>query len=431
MRGSQMTTRWWLGFRLGALVVVLAAALIGPVAAGGPVTITFWHGMSGVLLPAVDELTNDFNKLNPGIAVNAQYQGSYPALNQKLIAAVAAGNPPTITQLFPTWTDQLIRASAIVPMERFIKGPEGLSEEELNDILPILRQANTFNGVMWTMPFNKSLYLLFYNVDLLKQSNLKVPQTWDDLINVAKALTREESGRVVRYGFVVRPTTDYFTTMMLTNGGEFLKPDGREVAFNSEAGVEALQFLIDLVNKHKVAYVIPGFADADFGAGKVAMYIATNPGFAFAKAAVGGKFEVGLAPLPYKKTRATLLSGTDVAILAKATPEQQAAAWKYIKFVTGTTGTTRWSMKTSYMPIRRSAVNSTLMQVYLRQNPELRPSIDSVLLARTEPSMAEWQEIRDIIQDAVEAAVLGKLTAKEALDQAATKANRLLGQRPR
>ncbi len=424
-----MKTRTWRTARLALAGLLLVAALIAPTAAGGPVSITFWHGMSGVLLPAIDELTADFNKLNPGIQVNAIYQGNYGVLNQKLIAAVAAGNPPTITQLFPTWTDQLIRANAVVPMERFIKGPDGLSSEDVNDIIPILRQANTFDGVMWTMPFNKSLYIVFYNIDLFKEANVKVPQTWDEFAAAAKALTKTEGGRVVRYGFVVRPTVDYFSTMMLTNGGEFMKANGKEVAFNGPAGVEALQWLVDFVNKDKTAYVLPGFADADFAAGKVAMYFATNPGYSFALAAVGGKFKVGLAPLPYKRNRATLLSGTDVAIMAKASPEQQAAAWKYIKFITGTNGTTRWSLKTFYMPVRRSGRDSTLMRVFLRDNPEVRAGLDSLEFAKTEPSMAEWQEIRDIISDAVEAALLGKVTAKDALDQAAAKANRLLAQR--
>ncbi|KRT75890.1 MAG: extracellular solute-binding protein family 1 [Armatimonadetes bacterium CSP1-3] len=415
--------------RIAAAVLLLTASLILPAGAGGPVTITFWHGMSGVLNPAIDELTNDFNKLNPGIVVNAQYQGTYGTLNQKLVAAVAAGSPPTITQLFPNWADQLIQAKAIVPMENFIKGPDGLSAEELSDIFPILRQESTFNGVMWTMPFNKSLYILFYNEDLFKQNNLKPPATWDDLLNVSKALTKEEGGRTTRYGFVVRPTTDYFLLMLITNGGDFLKPGGKEVAFNSPAGVEGLQFLIDLVQKHKVAYVLNAFADADFAAGKVAMYLVTNPGLAFARAAVAGRFEIGIAPIPYKKSRATLLSGTDVAIMAKAVPEQQVAAWKFIKFVTGTTATTRWFMKTFYMPVRRSARDSTLARVYLQQNPEHRAGLDSLAVARTAPNIAEWQEIRDIIQEAVEEAVLGKKTAKQALDDAAVKANKLLSQR--
>jgi ABC-type glycerol-3-phosphate transport system substrate-binding protein len=242
-------------------------------------------------------------------------------------------------------------------------------------------------------------------------------------------LTREEGGRVVRYGFVVRPVVDYFTTMLLTDGGEFLRPGGREVAFNNPAGVEALQFLVDLVQKAKVAYVLPDFADADFGAGKVAMYFATNPGLAFAKAAVAGRFEIGLAPLPFKKTRATLLSGTDVAIMAKATPEQQSAAWKYIKFITGTNGTTRWSLRTFYMPVRASARDSTLMKVHLRQNPEVRAGLDSLAFARAEPSLAEWQEIRDILTDALETAVVGKTSPKQALDSAADKANALLAKR--
>ncbi len=418
--------------RLPLLAAALLTVMILPTAAAGPVTITFWHGMSGVLNPAIDGLTNDFNKLNPGIVVNAQYQGSYSAVGspyrQKLIASVAAGNPPTVAQVFPSYTDELARANALVPMEKFIKGPEGLSADEFADIVPVLREANTFNGVMWTMPFNKSLFLLFYNVDLLKQLNVKVPQTWDDLLTAAKALTKEEGGRVTRYGFVVRSTQDYFFVMLLTNGGEFLR-GGKEAAYNSQAGVDALQFLVDLVHKHKVAYILPGFPDADLGAGRVAMYFATNPGLAFAKEAAGGKFEIGLAPLPYKKSPATLISGTDLAIFAKATPEQQAAAWKYVKFLTSPIGTARWSLRTYYMPVRRSALNSTLMQVYLRQNPQERAGIDSILSARTEPAMAEWEEIRNIVAAAVEATLLGKMTAKQALDDAAAKTNRLLAEK--
>jgi multiple sugar transport system substrate-binding protein len=379
----------------------------------------------------INELTDDFNKLNPGIVVTGQFQGNYDVLNQKLIASVAAGNPPTLTQLFPNWTDVLIRANALVPVERFITGPDGLSSDDLNDIFPILRQENTFNGVLWTMPFNKSLYLLFYNADLLRENNLKVPETWDDLVAVAKALTKDEGGRTVRYGFVVRPTIEYFTTLMLTNGGDFYRSGGIEFAFNSPAAVEALQFLVDLVSKHKAAYVLPGFPDGDFGAGKTAMYIATNPGLSFAKAAVGGKFTVGLAPLPFKRVRATLLTGTNVGIMAKATPEQQAAAWKYIKFITGTNGTARWSLKTFYMPIRKSARDSTLLKVYLRDNPELKAGLDSLAFARTDPSIGEWGEIRNLVSAAVEEALLGKKTPQQALDDVTASANRLLSQRPR
>lgn len=427
-----MRAQGWRRFVLTMGMALAAAGWIFPASGSEPVSITFWHGMSGVLNPAIDALTADFNKLNPGIVVNAQYQGSYSTTGspyrQKLIAAAAAGNPPTLAQVFANYTDQLSRANALVPMEKFVRGPDGLSEADLDDIVPALRQANTFNGVLWTMPFNKSLNLLFFNADLLKQRGLDVPQTWDDLRRVAKVLTQEDGGRVTRYGFVVRPTSDYFFVMLLTNGGEFLRTE-KEVAFNSPAGVEALQFLVDLVNKDKVAYILPGFADADLGAGRVAMYFATNPGLAFAKEAVAGKFAVGLAVLPYRKTRATLLTGTDLAIFAKATPEQQLAAWKYIKFLTSPVGTARWSVRTFYMPVRRSALNSTLMQVALRQDPDLRAGIDSVLLAKTEPGVAEWQEIRDTVDSAVEAALFGKMTPKDALDGAAAKANRLLAER--
>src|SRR3990172_2068148 len=87
--------------RIAAAVLLLTASLILPAGAGGPVTITFWHGMSGVLNPAIDELTNDFNKLNPAIVVNAQDQGTHGPPNQKPGRGGPPGSPPNNSPPLP------------------------------------------------------------------------------------------------------------------------------------------------------------------------------------------------------------------------------------------------------------------------------------------------------------------------------------------
>lgn len=418
-----------IGTWLALLVAVAIAATAAPSAAAPTVTISFWHGMSGPLGGTTAKLIDEFNRLNPGITVLNQYQGSYGALNQKLVAAIAAGAPPTVTQVFSNWTDQFIEAKAIVPVERFIQGPDGLSDDEVNDILPILRRGNTYDGVLWTMPFNKSLWILFYNATLLRQNRLAVPETWEDLLKVSQALTQTEGGRVTRYGFVLRPFIDYFAAFYLTTGAEWLTRDGARVAFNGTEGVRALQFMVDLANKYKVAYVIPGFADQDFAAGKVAMYIATNPGVVFSQQAIGGKFELGLAELPRDRVTATSISGTDLAIMARATPEQQAAGWKLIKFLTSAAVTTRWHQETYYAPVRRSALNSSLMQQYVRQEPIRKVLLDALASAKVDPPIKEWFDIRDFVSTAVETALLAKATPKQALDEAAARSNAVLAKR--
>ncbi len=83
--------------------------------------------------------------------------------------------------------------------------------------------------------------------------------------------------------------------------------------------------MADMLNKYKVSYYVPGYLDADFGAGKVAMYFTTSPGLSYTENSVAGKFEWSAAPLPYMdpKFRSTPVAGTDLAIFSRATPEEQ------------------------------------------------------------------------------------------------------------
>lgn len=408
------------------LALALATAMSTAALAAEKVTITFWHAMGGPLGDSLNQLVTDFNKTHPNIEVKSQYQGNYNALNQKILAAVAAKKPPTVAQVYSNWTDQLVEAGALTPMEDFISGPNGLTDKEYNDIFPVFRSSNMFDGKFYTMPFNKSLYVMFYNVDAMREKGLKPPANWKQLLEVAKALTIEKDGKTVRYGFALRPNVDYFALFLFPNGGKWLTDDGKKAAFNSKAGVEALQFMVDLVHKYKVAYYIPGYLDQDFAAGKTAIYFTSTPGRPYAEQAVAGKFKVGIAPIPYSKTKSTPVAGTDLAIFSAAPKAEQEAAWEFVKFLTNTENTAKWSIDSYYLPVRQSAVESDIMKKYFADDPYNKVGISQLPYAVFDPAKAAWFKIRGYISDAVEKALLLKATPKEALDEAAMKANQEL-----
>lgn len=105
------------------------AALVCALGVGalGQVTISFWHAMSGALGTTLTELIDKFHAENPGIRVDLIYQGGYGTLQQKLTAAVAAGQPPTIAQQYENWTTGWL--DALVDLDLFV------SEAILNDLL--------------------------------------------------------------------------------------------------------------------------------------------------------------------------------------------------------------------------------------------------------------------------------------------------------
>lgn len=153
---------------LRKMVVGLLGLLLGTVAlaANEPVTIDFWHAMSSGHQPNLQKLVDDFMAEYPYITVNLTYQGSYSALQGKINAAVAAGNLPTIAQVYENWVTLI--QSLLYPI-----GPH-MTAEEIADIIDGLVPSNTYNGVLTTVPFNKSIMVLYYNADLIPNP----PTTW-------------------------------------------------------------------------------------------------------------------------------------------------------------------------------------------------------------------------------------------------------------
>ena len=166
------------------VVGLLGLFLLGAVAmaANEPVTIDFWHAMSSGHQPNLQALVDAFVAEYPYITVTMTYQGSYSSLQGKINAAVAAGNLPTIAQVYENWVTPI--QSILYPI-----GPH-MTMMEVGDIVDGLVPSNTYNGVLTTVPFNKSIMVLYYNADLIPTP----PTTWAEFFDLSKALTVDTNG---------------------------------------------------------------------------------------------------------------------------------------------------------------------------------------------------------------------------------------------
>src|SRR5690606_19632289 len=129
--------------------------------------------------------------------------------------------------------------------------------------------ANSWDGQWVTMPFNKSIYVLYYNKDLLDAAGVGIPQTMDELRAAAKAVT-EKTGVM---GMALQADVDHFSVFLHAFGGQWT--DGGRSAFNSAEAVNALRFMQDLVLTDGSAYYHDGYLDDEFNQGNTAMFIAT------------------------------------------------------------------------------------------------------------------------------------------------------------
>ena len=157
-----------------------------PIFAKEKVTIELWHAMRGEKKEVVDKLTANFMKENPDIIVNTKaistpdlrlYGNNYSCLYRQLIQGLAEGKQPDISQVYENWTTQFVEINAITPFSHFDNTPYAMTEADKKDFIPLFKNACSYNGVMWTIPFNKSVFVLYYNKDILDKYGVKVPKT--------------------------------------------------------------------------------------------------------------------------------------------------------------------------------------------------------------------------------------------------------------
>ncbi len=147
-------------------------------------TVTFWHAMSGSRAKVVDALVEGFNSSHPGIKVEALYTGSYGETVTKGLAAVKAGNPPVLLQSYEVGTQSMKDSEAIIPVKNLNNG-----EVDFNDVVGPIKNYYSYDGEMFSMPFNSSTAMLYYNKDLFEKAGLdpeNPPATFDEVYEYGK-----------------------------------------------------------------------------------------------------------------------------------------------------------------------------------------------------------------------------------------------------
>lgn len=408
---------------LGILLLLAALSMQGT--AQQIMNISFWHGMTGVLQGTINALTDEFNAQNKDVKVNLTLQGNYDALNQKLLAAVVAGTPPTLSQMFPDWTAKIIEANALETLGDLI------NVNIVGDLPKSLLDENTFiiNGkpTVLTVPFNKSILTMFYNSDVVKADDL--PKTWDEILTKSIKFNKDTNndGKPDIFGWGLRVYPEIFATFFHQNGGSFFDKAGC-LTINNTAGVEAMEYLVKL--KGQSLYQ-GGFLDAPFGEGKVMMYIDSSAGLGFAERGSQGKHGVATARLPRGRANSDgMIQGTNIGLFKTASDAEKKAAIRYVEFLLSVDKTIFWAQQTGYLPVRASALKDAKWLEFLKtaKGANHQAIVDQFVNGSfaypVEAHISAWGAVRGFTGDAIEKVMQGKASPKDALDEAAKLSNK-------
>ncbi|MCK4655222.1 MAG: extracellular solute-binding protein, partial [Candidatus Cloacimonetes bacterium] len=227
-------------------------------------------------------------------------------------------------------------------------------------------------------------------------------------------------GKIDQYGTTMKISAWQFENLLLQAGGEIMNEDNTEPLFNSKAGVQALEYLVNILSVDKTGYLSPGFeGQRDFTAGKCAFYEDSSVSMAY-MLRTGIDFNFGISAIPIKETRRNIISGTNVVIFKSKDKKKEKAAWEFVKWFTDTKQTAKWSELTYYMPVRKSAFQEDVLKKRLESNPEIASVYDQLNYATFEPQISEWFETRKYMEEhVIEKVIRGILTPEEALNNAA------------
>ena len=240
-----------------------------------------------------------FEEENPGIKVEFMRLENYWEL---LLTRHAAGQAPDVQRNLDLFYGRMRLRGAIQPLTKYIEGPDGLS---LDDFYEVAMKALYKEGQMWGLPQDICPRSgLFYNMKVFDEAGISYPTadwTLDKLIEVAEKLTKGKRPRVERYG-VLGWFEDFPSWFILNYGGSIWSEDGKRCILNSDAAVEGIRHLQDVIYEDKAVptmaeYTVEAAGDL-FRAEKVAMFLGgawLTP--AFTRDVPDLKFGIALPPV--------------------------------------------------------------------------------------------------------------------------------------
>jgi len=202
---------------------------------------------------------------------------------------------------------------------------------------------------------------------------------------------------------------------------------GTETYFDKPAVVEALQYFTDLGRKYKVmppGVVEWGTTPKDFFERKVAIIWTTTGNLTNVKN--NAKFDFGVGMLPAHKRRGSPTGGGNFYIFKKASPEQQQAAYKFVKWMTAPDRAAQWGIDTGYVAVTPAAWKTPRMEQYVKGFPVAAIARDQLEYSVAEFSTHDNQRVTKALNDGIQAALTGGKEPGAALKDAQSEAARIL-----
>lgn len=413
--------------------VSLSMLAFSPAAAQTDITFFYPVQVGGPLTDVIDGYVADFHAQHPDIRVEAVFSGNYTETTTRALTAARSGTPPTVAVLLATDIFTLIEEDVIQPIDTFISTDE--DQAWVDGFMPAYLASAQVDGHLWSVPFQRSTAVMYYNKEAFAAAGLdpeQPPRTWDEMVEMGQALTlRDASGNVTQYGLGIPSSMNavhwLFGALVAQNGGMLSSDDGLHTFFDTPEVIEALQFFVDLSAEHGIhpsGILEWGTTPNDFMQGRLAMAWHTTGNLGNIRN--NATFDFGVAPYPGNPEPASVLGGGNLYIFSGASEEQQDAAFEFVKFMTSAELLADWGVQTGYVAPRDDSWETETLRAFVAEVPQAEVARRQIPVSKPEISTHEAARVNQVLNTAIQAAIIGEQTPEAALSAAQAEADKIL-----
>ena len=396
-----------------------------PVAAGDPLadvdptgqTVTFWHQHTREREEALNQIVADFNASNEwGITVVPEYQGGYADIFNKMLGVLNTSDAPSLVVAYQNQAATYQLADGLVDLTPYVNSEKwGLSEEEQADFFQgffIQDVFPTYGNARLGFPPNRSMEVLYYNADWLEELGFDGPPTtpaeFKEMACAAAATPFSRATAEGSIGYELSIDASRFASWTFAFGGDIFDYNTSQYTYDSEAAVEAMNFLQELFDEGCASVVVENYGDqTDFGAGKTLFTVGSSSGLPFYQTASdeGAQFNWSVAAIPHTTADPVMnIYGASVSIPV-TTPEEQLAAWLFVKYYTSPEIQATWAEVSQYFPVRASVADE--LGPYFEANPAYKAAFDLLPYGKFEPPVPGYDFVRVAVGEAMAAIANG------------------------
>lgn len=357
------------------------------------IEISFYHAMGqtnqAVMESIAEKYTAEMKEVyGVDVTVNFSNQGNYDTLRKTIAASIAAGTQPTVAQTYPDHVSLYLEGEAVRSLDDFVDhaeyGLEGTEENSYNFVDTYWAEGRIYDQekTLYSIPFNKSTEVVFYNVELFEKYGWEAPKTWDDVKVICEEWKQTpeykkivESGTKTA-GMGIDSEANFFITLIQQWGGEYTGFNNGvgEYKFDNPQAKAALQWLVDEFNAGNLATAThfgTDYCSDAFTAQQIPMTIGSSAGASY-NIDDSGSFTTGVSTYPQmagasEDEKYVIQQGTNVTLFKCADAQEELFGWLFIKFLTNYESALQWTLETAYYPTRKDVIASEEYQEYVSQ----------------------------------------------------------------